>query len=406
MHYVVKKTFLGPTDRDQLLPYGSKSSNTLQHCFTKTSSSIPHSQTFKQLFTSLDSLTSVGRSSVYFCSVHAFAEHTKTLPKILDRLTLTEMTSLIVCLVVSCSAQASQKWIGIVPDHLQDQVITLLETAMPATKTKREWCYVSQSENLDYNLWGRLQEKLNIYASAIRYCLNCEFKASSVISTSSWSKSKWKTHTRERQRKGIQAGTYPNTVKEASLSSSPWQQHRFLNFDELLQDLVIYIAESVTDCYLDETQSAQSSYTPNTPLNTRMLFCNAHRSQMVHPTLVNTRSLEKFRNRMLLQRTLEKYLYSVLAIYEDVYNLLGFDASNGKTKRKRMFLKRSSEISYLTGLRMWVSFFVEVTDVVLPALRSLVDLVAHTLFSSFTNIAGSLRGYVSRDVEKRIRFCK
>jgi len=119
----------------------------------------------------------------------------------------------------------------------------------------------------------------------------------------------------------------------------------------------------------------------------------------LQPRLKSTRSLEKFRNEVKLQGWLETNYHDVVAMYEDWHKLMGVDEA-GDIVTRRISICRHSELDQVKGLRLVMSLFLEVADVVVPVARAaLNNLQKFTSWLLVTLIGRSL-GLVYRGIRE------
>ena len=163
----------------------------------------------------------------------------------------------------------------------------------------------------------------------------------------------------------------------------------------IVEDCVVTIAETVADAYLEEACRGKQTYGP---------FPVSLGPTLVHPVLSSTRKIERFRNQVGLHRILHKYFFSVRLVYEDRHALWGYRAGEGGALvQTTLELKRSAELSSLTGVRRAFGLLLEASDVVLPIARGLFDFVQEGVQVLLVLVIGRGLGLVLRGVRESVR---
>lgn len=160
------------------------------------------------------------------------------------------------------------------------------------------------------------------------------------------------------------------------------------------------MADAVSDAYLAEARSGLEGGRLALQLNGRDILPGSSWAPMVHPRLGSTRTLERFRNQVALQRVLQRQYHSVVAIYEDRYDLWGFEPETGALLRRKLPVRRAPDMAALTGWRATLSMLLEALDVVLPMLRNIGDRISSVLSFFFVNLIGRSLGLIFRGVRQ------
>ncbi|KAH9305397.1 hypothetical protein KI387_009801, partial [Taxus chinensis] len=160
----------------------------------------------------------------------------------------------------------------------------------------------------------------------------------------------------------------------------------------ILEDLVIALADGIATLYLELISMDGSTSSEDELTN------------LVKLSYTSTRALERFRNEVALNRWLQDNFFSVVAIYEDRFNLWTFESVPIKTplatksykhewwkkmNYKKMVkeepledvtitpvllpVKRTNELRSLSGWRYYYSMFLEFFDIVGPLTRDLLN---------------------------------
>jgi hypothetical protein len=117
------------------------------------------------------------------------------------------------------------------------------------------------------------------------------------------------------------------------------------------------------------------------------------------PRLKATRALEKFRNEVKLQAWVDRNYTDVVAMYEDWHDLVGVDA-NGNIVRRRISICRHSELDRVKGLRLIVSVFLELADVIVPVSRAFLSRAQQFTSWLLVTLIGRSLGLVYRGIKE------
>lgn len=174
------------------------------------------------------------------------------------------------------------------------------------------------------------------------------------------------------------------------------------------QDLSISVADSVADSYLSEVRAGAEGGRLNRSLNARDVLPGSGWAPMLHPRLASTRALERFRNQVALNRLTERQISSVVALFEDRYDLWACETSPGAFRlvRKQLPVRRALEMEGLTGFRNNLSLALEAADVLLPILRALGERLSNLLSFLFVNLIGRSLGLIFRGIRQGLGMNK
>lgn len=192
---------------------------------------------------------------------------------------------------------------------------------------------------------------------------------------------------------------------------------------DILEDLVIALADGIATMYLELIS------VDNVTLSESGL------TNLVQPSYVATRSLERFRNEVALNRWLQDNFSSVIAIYEDRFNLWTLQSvvvkkpvetennNNGWLKKvnpkkmvheeilkdlvicKRVLqTKRTKELRALSGWRYCYSIFLEFSDVMGPLIRELLTRLGRGISFLLVSLIGRSLGLIYRGIRQSISW--
>ncbi|CAD7701747.1 unnamed protein product [Ostreobium quekettii] len=164
----------------------------------------------------------------------------------------------------------------------------------------------------------------------------------------------------------------------------------------IVQDFAVCVAEVVATDYLASVRDAAVDGDADDALT------GSDWPACLQPSLQNTRSLERFRNRVLLSRFMYRQFISVVAIFEDYHLLWGFH-KGGRLLQRRVQARRKKELSMLAGMRLAVSIALEGLDAITPLattfLNKLGDLVSFLLVS----LLGRALGLIAKGIKSSLR---
>lgn len=92
--------------------------------------------------------------------------------------------------------------------------------------------------------------------------------------------------------------------------------------------------------------------------------------------------------KVAFSRVAEKQLHSVVAVFEDRYNLWGLDSASGNLVRRRLPARRAADMGKLSGFRSTLCLLLEAMDVILPVVKTLGEKMSATLSFLFVNLIG------------------
>ncbi|KAG0598296.1 hypothetical protein M758_12G062200 [Ceratodon purpureus] len=147
---------------------------------------------------------------------------------------------------------------------------------------------------------------------------------------------------------------------------------------------------------------------------------------LVRPSIKSTRSLERFRNEIALQSWFQRNYMSVVAMFEDRFELWTIERlpnSEGATqmgsqqltkdddlidelKLKRIELpaRRGKELRALTGWRYFYSLYLEFSDIVGPLLRVLVKKLGEAVSFLLVRLIGRSLGLIFEGIRQSVRW--
>ncbi|GLJ11237.1 hypothetical protein SUGI_0148120 [Cryptomeria japonica] len=191
----------------------------------------------------------------------------------------------------------------------------------------------------------------------------------------------------------------------------------------ILEDLVIELADGIATFFLEVISMDRSTSSEDELTN------------LVKPSYMSTRALERFRNEVALSRWLQDNFFSVVAIYEDRFNLWTFETVPLKTPpatksskyrwwKKMKYLKmvgeeplediiitqvllpmkRTKELRALLGWRYYYSVFLEVSDVVGPLLRDLLQRIGRGIAFLLVSLIGRSLGLICQGIRQSVSW--
>ncbi|KAG6550531.1 hypothetical protein Mapa_007900 [Marchantia paleacea] len=185
-----------------------------------------------------------------------------------------------------------------------------------------------------------------------------------------------------------------------------------------LEDMVVVVAEVVATLFLDSCSSV-ATLSPQSETWQAFLL----------PSILSTRSLERFRNEVALNGWLNLNFTSVVAMFEDRFDLWTFQrrpipsvdknqvkdtsSGNGEKEVKRACLRltrlqlparRSDELKALTGWRYYYSLYLEFSDVVGPILGMLLTRLGEAVSFLLVRLIGRSLGLVYQGIRQSVRW--
>ncbi|KAL3691859.1 hypothetical protein R1sor_005510 [Riccia sorocarpa] len=189
--------------------------------------------------------------------------------------------------------------------------------------------------------------------------------------------------------------------------------------EKALEDMVVTIAEVVATLFLDSCSSV-AALSPQS--ETWQTF--------LRPSILSTRSLERFRNEVALNGWLNQNFSSVVAMFEDRFELWTFqrrsipkaDEKQAKSKRRpenreqdvespelvltrvQLPARRSDELKALTGWRYYYSLYLEFSDVVGPILGMLLTRFGEAVSFLLIRLIGRSLGLVYQGIRQSVKW--
>eukprot|EP01018_Ginkgo_biloba_P026943 Gb_32290 [translate_table: standard] len=192
---------------------------------------------------------------------------------------------------------------------------------------------------------------------------------------------------------------------------------------DILEDLVIALADGIATLFLELISMDIST------------FSESEWVSLIQPSFMSTRALERFRNEVSLNRWLEHNFFSVVAIYEDWFNLWILKTSvaekpiktqrlkhgwwnkinskkmveEGQLKdivmsRLRLPIKRTKELRTLSGWRYYYSLYLEFSDIMGPLVRALLSRVGKGISFLLVSLIGRSLGLIYQGIRQSISW--
>ncbi|OVA01595.1 Uncharacterized protein family Ycf55 [Macleaya cordata] len=190
---------------------------------------------------------------------------------------------------------------------------------------------------------------------------------------------------------------------------------------EILEDLVIKLADGVTSNYL-ELISVDSNMS-NDMNRLGLILCS-----------MSTRELQRLRNEVALNKWLHQNMESVISMYEDRFDLCTFgiqlleDPNKSETKKLHwwqklifkkpastisllhyivisqlsMAVKRTEELRALTGWRYYFSLFLEFSDITMPLVKAIVAKVSSAISFFLVSLIGRSLGLIYTGIRQSL----
>ncbi|XP_061367174.1 uncharacterized protein LOC133310288 [Gastrolobium bilobum] len=191
----------------------------------------------------------------------------------------------------------------------------------------------------------------------------------------------------------------------------------------ILEDLVITLVDGVASIYL-EFISVDSDVSSETN-SLDMSFC-----------ALSTRELQKLRNEVALNQWLYHNMDTVVSMYEDRIDLRTLESQpidlpeNSQTEKQSwwkrltrqnsktispelhcivishfsMPVKRTKELRALTGWRYYFSLFLELSDITMPLIRTVIDKVSDAISFFLVSLIGRSLGLIYTGIRQSLRW--
>uniref|UniRef100_A0A6N2N405 DUF3685 domain-containing protein n=1 Tax=Salix viminalis TaxID=40686 RepID=A0A6N2N405_SALVM len=195
-----------------------------------------------------------------------------------------------------------------------------------------------------------------------------------------------------------------------------------LHGDSILEDLVITLADGIASVYL-ELISVDGSLS-NEMNSLDMFMCN-----------MSTRALQRLRNEVALNQWLYQNVEAVVSMYEDRFDLCTLQLKSieepcenqiekhtwwkkltlGKSKMMQssyfsaishfsMPVKRTKELRALTGWRYYFSLYLELSDIMMPLVRAVIDKVSNAISFFLVTLIGRSLGLIYTGIRQSLRW--
>lgn len=195
-----------------------------------------------------------------------------------------------------------------------------------------------------------------------------------------------------------------------------------LHGDSILEDLVITLADGIASVYL-ELISVDGSLS-NEMNSLDMFMCN-----------MSTRALQRLRNEVALNQWLYQNVEAVVSMYEDRFDLCTLQLKSIEepcgnqiekhtwwkklTLRKSkmmqssyfsaishfsMPVKRTKELRALTGWRYYFSLYLELSDIMMPLVRAVIDKVSNAISFFLVTLIGRSLGLIYTGIRQSLRW--
>lgn len=178
-----------------------------------------------------------------------------------------------------------------------------------------------------------------------------------------------------------------------------------------LEDLVVALADGAAAIYLERDPQI-GGLDSDWPI-------------LVRPSIKSTRALERFRNEIALQSWFQRNFTSVVAMFEDRFELwtierlsnmegathigsqqLMKDDSVGELRFKQIEFpaRRGKELRALTGWRYIYSLYLEVSDIVGPLLEIFVKKLGEAVSFLLVRLIGRSLGLIFEGIRQSVRW--
>ncbi len=112
--------------------------------------------------------------------------------------------------------------------------------------------------------------------------------------------------------------------------------------------------------------------------------------------LLSARDITKFRNDLSWKYRLDNYFYEPKLIFESSYKLYVFSESG--IRNTHIYAPRNLELQSLTGVRYFVTLWLELKDAIAPRLKTLTSFLGRGLVYVLTQIIGRGIGLVGKGI--------
>ncbi|CAK7349357.1 unnamed protein product [Dovyalis caffra] len=195
-----------------------------------------------------------------------------------------------------------------------------------------------------------------------------------------------------------------------------------LHGDSILEDLVITLADGIASVYL-ELISVDGNLS-NEMNSLDMFMCN-----------LSTRALQRLRNEVALNQWMYQNVEAVVSMYEDRFDLCTLQLKVSEepsenqienhtwwkklTLRKSgmvrsscfsaishfsMSVKRTKELRALTGWRYYFSLYLELSDIMMPLVRAVIDKVSNAISFFLVTLIGRSLGLICTGIRQSLRW--
>nr|GMD69127.1 uncharacterized protein LOC109161946 [Ipomoea batatas] len=216
-----------------------------------------------------------------------------------------------------------------------------------------------------------------------------------------------------------------SVIKFGLIRSGAYYDHGF--FTEhgvaILEDLVITLAEGAASMYLELI--SVDSRVSNEMNSLGLSLCT-----------LSTRELQKLRNEVAMHRWLHQNMEAVVSMYEDRFDLSTFECQpigeRGKRKDENhhwwkklgvmrsetvasplhvafiyqvsIAVKRTKELRSLTGWRYYFSLFLELSDIAMPMIRTVIAKVSDAISFFLVCLIGRSLGLIYTGIRQSLRW--
>eukprot|EP00747_Dinoflagellata_sp_TGD_P156560 gnl/TRDRNA2_/TRDRNA2_177674_c0_seq1.p1 gnl/TRDRNA2_/TRDRNA2_177674_c0~~gnl/TRDRNA2_/TRDRNA2_177674_c0_seq1.p1 ORF type:complete len:446 (-),score=-51.17 gnl/TRDRNA2_/TRDRNA2_177674_c0_seq1:126-1463(-) len=348
----------------------------------------------------LQGLTVESQSNLYFHCLTSLKDHVKNLPESLNSFSDKGWKRTILALQVSCAAQACHLLVGYVPHKIRQQ-IRYLAKFKKLEEDREDFTNIGIFS--EYNL----REKLQLYVTALRFMRfgsNKSLSYSEIVSKTinpnlSMDRSDTKVF-------NYQDFHLPRDKNLKTSLYSRMEQSSFLieHIEEILQDLLINVAEVVSESVLSESTFGYEGGPLLALFSQQDVLPCSYWMTFLNKKLKSSRNLEKFKNKVFLKRIYEIQLQRIISIYEDRYDLWGIRASDGSLLRRKLLIRRTRDILELSGWKLFLCSILGLTDIILYLLKISSVLFLQPFFSLYFGFGRqSFWGYLDQK-KKSIKF--
>ncbi|KAG6426806.1 hypothetical protein SASPL_111040 [Salvia splendens] len=164
----------------------------------------------------------------------------------------------------------------------------------------------------------------------------------------------------------------------------------------ILEDLLITLADGIASMYL-ELISVDSSLS-NEMNNLGFSFCT-----------LSTRALQRLRNEVALHQWLHQNMAAVASMYEDRFDLCILESQliesrGNETENISLPVKRTKELRALVGWRYYFSLFLELADITMPIVKTIVAKVSDAISFFLVSLIGRSLGLIYSGIRNSLRL--